>query len=50
MAAPCKILIIDDSADDAELIVRALRRGGLELKFDRVDTSEALQAALTRQS
>ena len=40
------ILIVDDSPDDAELTVRALRRGGCDLSYERVDTPEAMQAAL----
>lgn len=40
------ILIVDDSPDDAELTVRALRRGGYDLSYERVDTPEAMQAAL----
>jgi two-component system, sensor histidine kinase and response regulator len=50
MPAMEKILIVDDSADDAELMVRALRRAGHEIEFERVDTAEAMLAALARQS
>jgi len=44
------ILIVDDSADDAELIVHALRRGGHQVKFERVDTPDAMLAALKQES
>ncbi|MGH8323930.1 MAG: response regulator, partial [Steroidobacteraceae bacterium] len=39
-------LIVDDSPDDAELAVRALKRGGYDLTYQRVDTPEAMQKAL----
>jgi two-component system sensor histidine kinase/response regulator len=45
-----KILIVDDSANDADLVVLALQRGGHEVKFERVDTPEAMLAALRQQS
>ena len=50
MAAVEKILIVEDSADDTELVVRALRRGGHEVKYDRVETAEAMLAALKEKS
>ncbi|HEY6419448.1 MAG TPA: response regulator [Candidatus Binataceae bacterium] len=48
MSAPRHILIVEDSADDAELAARALRRGGCELTYERVETPEAMRAALAR--
>jgi two-component system sensor histidine kinase/response regulator len=44
-----KILIVDDSADDADLVMLALRRGGHEVDFERVDTPEAMLAALKQK-
>jgi two-component system sensor histidine kinase/response regulator len=41
-----RILIVEDSSVDAELTVRALRHGGFDLTYERVDTPEAMQAAL----
>ena len=41
-----RILIVEDSPDDAELEVRPLRRGGCDLTYQRVDTPEAMRAAL----
>ncbi len=41
-----RVLIVEDSEDDALLIARELRRGGLELEFQRVDTAATLQATL----
>ena len=40
------MLIVEDSPGDAEAQVRALRQGGCELTYERVDTPEAMQAAL----
>jgi PAS domain S-box-containing protein len=45
-----KVLIVEDSVDDALLLVRELRRGGYEPSYERVDTAEAMRAALERQS
>ena len=50
MTTPLRILIVEDSESDAELLVRELRRGGYALQFERVDTPEGLDAALGRQS
>src|SRR3989449_7764823 len=49
MHAPFRVLIVEDSEDDALLLVRELRRGGFEPAFERVDTPDALRAALARQ-
>ena len=46
MNEPRRILIVDDSPDDAELATQALRRGGCNLTYQRVDTPEAMRAAL----
>jgi len=42
-------LIIDDSDDDAVLIVRHIRRGGHEVSYDRVDTPVQMRSALESQ-
>lgn len=49
MAAPLRVLIVDDSEDDALLLARELRRGGYEPTFARVDTAEAMATALDSQ-
>jgi len=45
-----RLLLIEDSPDDAALVVRELARGGFEVECDRVDTPDALVASLKRQS
>jgi two-component system cell cycle sensor histidine kinase/response regulator CckA len=45
-----RVLIAEDSEDDALLLVRELRRGGYDPVYERVDTAAAMQAALARQS
>src|ERR671913_1812486 len=46
MGVPLKILLVEDSEDDALLLLRQLRRGGYEPAWERVDTAEAMEAAL----
>ena len=46
MTIPLRILMVEDSADDAELAVRVLRQSGFDLTCERVDTPEAMRAAL----
>ncbi|HEV2468265.1 MAG TPA: ATP-binding protein [Candidatus Sulfotelmatobacter sp.] len=41
-----RLLMIEDSEDDAALILRELRRGGFEPQFKRVDSAESMRAAL----
>ncbi len=49
MARTLRVLVVDDSADDAELLLQALRQGGCELVWAKVDTAETMRAALERQ-
>jgi len=44
-----RLLLIEDSSDDAELVVSALSRGGYEVVTKRVDTAADLTAALDRE-
>ena len=46
MTTPLRLLIIEDSEDDALLIVRDLRRAGYEPTYDRVETEAGVRAAL----
>ena len=49
MAEPLRVLIVEDSVDDTELLVRELRRGGYEAIYERVESATAMRAALDRQ-
>ncbi|HEX2344534.1 MAG TPA: EAL domain-containing protein [Vicinamibacterales bacterium] len=44
-----RLLLIEDSEDDAALLVRELARAGYDVTSERVDTPEGLAAALERQ-
>jgi diguanylate cyclase (GGDEF)-like protein/PAS domain S-box-containing protein len=43
---PLRLLLVEDSEMDAELVVHELRRGGFEVSFRRVDTEAAYLEAL----
>jgi two-component system cell cycle sensor histidine kinase/response regulator CckA len=49
MGVPLRVLMIEDSEDDAALLVRELRRGSFDVFFERVDTTAALESALAKQ-
>src|SRR5512144_406952 len=49
MGTYLRILIIEDSKDDAELILREVQRGGYEVESERVESADAMQTALARQ-
>ncbi|HHH13996.1 MAG TPA: response regulator, partial [Thiolapillus brandeum] len=44
-----RVLIAEDSEDDALLIVRELRRGGYRPLMHRVDSADDMKAALEAQ-
>jgi diguanylate cyclase (GGDEF)-like protein/PAS domain S-box-containing protein len=43
---PLKVLLVEDSDSDAGLVMRALRRGGFDASFHRVETAQDMVAAL----
>src|SRR4051794_39575399 len=43
---PLRVLIVEDSEDDTALLLRALRRDGYDPAHLRVDTADAMRAAL----
>ena len=49
MSTPLRVLLVEDSEDDALLVLRELQREGYEPCHDRVDTAEAMSAALDDQ-
>ncbi len=49
MSKTLRVLIVEDSEDDACLMVRELERGGFDPQFERVTTAGAMRDALARQ-
>jgi len=50
MGVPIRLLLVEDSEDDALLLLHELKRGGYEPTHERVATEAGLAAALDRQS
>ena len=48
MSNPLRLLLVEDSEADAELLALELRRAGFALEFERVDSAATLAAALDR--
>lgn len=46
MSLPLQVLVVEDSANDAELLLRQLRRAGFEPHWTRVDSEQAFREAL----
>jgi len=49
MSKPLRVLIVEDSEDDTLLLVNELQRGGYAPTYERVETAEAMTAALKKQ-
>jgi PAS domain S-box-containing protein len=45
-----RILIVDDSKDDAELLIITLQNGGYEVESEVVDTADSMRTALENQN
>ncbi|HWH72594.1 MAG TPA: PAS domain S-box protein [Candidatus Sulfotelmatobacter sp.] len=50
MSQPLRILLVEDSRDDAELLLRELRRGGYQPLWERVESAQAMRRALENSS
>ncbi len=50
MSTPLRVLIVEDSEDDAMLLIRELRHGGYTPSFERVDTPDTLRTALRKKA
>ena len=50
MARQLRLLIVEDSENDAFLIKRELNRGGYEISLTRVETKAAFSTALEHES
>lgn len=46
MSNPLRILLVEDSEDDATLVIRAIRKGGYDVTFERVQTADAMNKTL----
>ncbi len=49
MGKSLHVLIVEDSPDDAELLVLNLERGGLRIEWERVDTADKMQQAIDKK-
>ncbi len=49
MSIPLSVLLVEDSEDDAMLLLRKLEHSGYEPMFKRVDTAAGMNAALDQQ-
>jgi len=50
MGTPLRVLIVEDSEEDTELLLEELRRGGYEPIFERIETPVAMVLALNKQT
>jgi signal transduction histidine kinase len=50
MGTPLRVLVVEDSEDDTLLLLVELKRAGYDTTWERVDTPEAMGAALERQT
>ncbi len=46
MSTSPRFLIVEDSDDDAELLLRELHRGGIKPTFERVDSAAGVKDAM----
>jgi two-component system, cell cycle sensor histidine kinase and response regulator CckA len=50
MGKPLRVLLVEDSEDDAQLTIRTLTKGGYDPIFERVETAETMRRALKDRS
>jgi signal transduction histidine kinase len=50
MATLLRALIVEDSEDDTQVLLRELRHGGYEVEYERVETRSAMEQALVRRA
>ena len=50
MSTPLRVLMIEDSEDDALLLIRRLKKGGYDPVYERVETAAAMKDALQNKS
>ncbi|TAK41839.1 MAG: EAL domain-containing protein [Betaproteobacteria bacterium] len=49
MSQKIRVLVVEDSENDAKLVIRMLQRGGFEVESERVENAATMAAALERQ-
>ena len=47
---PLRLLVVEDSPRDAEIVVREIRRGGFDVTWKRVETAEAMRTNLREKT
>jgi CheY-like chemotaxis protein len=50
MSIPLSVLMVEDSDEDTELVIRELRLGGYDVSFERVDTPQRMRATLEHRA
>jgi PAS domain S-box-containing protein len=50
MGKPLRALMVEDSEDDVLLTIRALKKGGYDPVYERVETAEAMHMALSEKT
>ena len=50
MSKPLRVLMIEDSEDDALMMIHALKKGGYEAACERVENAEAMRKALVEKT
>jgi PAS domain S-box-containing protein len=50
MKAPLRVLVVEDSEFDAQMMVSLLRKGGYDVTSERVETPDSLRAALANRT
>ena len=50
MGKPLRVLMVEDSEDDVLLMIRALKKGGYDPVYERVETAEAMRTALRKKT
>jgi PAS domain S-box-containing protein/putative nucleotidyltransferase with HDIG domain len=49
MGKPLRVMIIEDSENDSQLVLREIQRGGYDVEWERVETRTAMLDALVRR-
>jgi len=49
MKAPLRVLVVEDSEFDAQIMITLLRKGGYEVSFQRVENADAMREALEKE-